>query len=128
MNLICQNYNKKYYLSHHKIPRECDSVPLVFSGVIFLYRLLKKHLHLLFSWTSVNCGQNNGSDLQKGDDNDKEAISGQKNAGLFDSSTVAKKTYDEDKCTHSNKNVSTLFNYSWLRQLSEDAAYLIINL
>ncbi len=81
-------------------------------------------LGLFFRLAPVDRGQDDGSDLQQSNDDDEEAVSSQKDAGLLDGTAVAKEADDEDKCTRGNENVSTLLNHGRLCQLLQKIQFI----
>ena len=120
MHPLTNHYNTPVqctYLSHHKVPRECDCIPLFSSGVILVYRVLKEILGMFFSLFPEHRGQNYGSDLEECNDDNEKAIGSQEDARFLDGTTVAQETDNEDKCTGGDENVSTLLNHGWLCHL-----------
>ena len=79
--------------------------------------MLKEILGFFLSLRDVERGQNDGCDLQDCDDDNEEAVGGQEDARFLDGTAVAQETDDEDKCTGSDENVSTLLNHGRLCHL-----------
>lgn len=71
----------------------------------------------MLGFTTINGGQDDGSDLQNCNDDDEEAVSSQQDSRFLDGTAITQETDDEDKCTGGDENVSTLLDYSWLCQL-----------
>ena len=108
---------RNVYLCLHKVPREGYRISPVLSSVVFPYRVLKEILGFFLSLRDVEGGQNDGCDLQDCDDDNEEAVGGQEDARFLDGTAVAQETDDEDKCTGSDENVSTLLNHGGLCHL-----------
>ena len=108
-------------LGLHEVPREGYRIPPVLGGVVFPYRVLKEILGFFLRLRDVEGSQNDGGDLQDRDDDNEEAVGGQEDAGFLDGTAVAQETDDEDKCTGSDENVSTLLNHGRFCQFLENA-------
>ena len=109
------------YLCLHEVPREGYRIPPVLGSVVFPYRVLKEILGFFLSLRDVERGQNDGCDLQDCDDDNEEAVGGQEDARFLDGTAVAQETDDEDKCTGSDENVSTLLNHGGLCQFLQNS-------
>lgn len=96
-----------------------------FRGVIFAYRVKEEVVGVLLGLAFVDCGQDNGSDLEECNDDNEKSIGRQEDSGLLDGSAVSEETDDEDKCTGCDENVSTLLNHGGLRQLLQREIRLV---
>merc|ERR1719187_1330562 len=95
------------------IPAQSHCIPLALSCVIFSRASFKKAL-VMVSLRLVQSAQQDGSDLQKEDDDEEDAIGSEEDPGLFESATVAKDGDDEDESADGNEDISGLLYHCWL--------------
>ena len=72
----------------------------------------------------VDQSEDDGGDLEEGDDNNEKSVGCQEDSGLLDGSAIAKETDDKDKRSGGDENVRTLFNHGGLCQFLENQIFL----
>jgi len=102
------------HLGHNMIPAQSHCIPLALSCVIFFQGVLQESFGVMVSLRLVQSAQQDGSDLQKEDDDEEDAIGSEEDPGLFESATVAKDGDDEDESADGNEDISGLLYHCWL--------------